>query len=228
MNKFAKKSLHLAYNIIRKYGYRISIKKLLYNKEIYSEDYPEDSIINRKFYNVSAGGHGNSCLIDHPYWTNLDIDGSIFSETGKKYEVEIVAYDMLQKDLLPIKDNSAEIILSKYSIEHVTNDAADFFFKESCRALKDNGVFRVVAPNVELDVRAYNNKDRSHFFWEEWMSKMPDVLGHRMPINQASLEQVFISHFAANASTLHVSDNPDKLKIINSEKLCKLRTLRMF
>ncbi len=97
--------------------------------------------------------------IEHPYWTNLDYKDVLRIKGTGKILPGVIPYDMLRKQTLPIDDNTAEIILSQYSIEHVTNDAAEFFFKESYRALKPKGVFRVVVPNIELDMRAYKNND---------------------------------------------------------------------
>jgi predicted SAM-dependent methyltransferase len=212
MKKFAKKSLSVSNTMLRKLGFQVSIKKLSDDIKLYHEEYCEDSITKRRFYNVSAGGHWNYCLIEHPYWTNLDLNGASNISEEKKHAINLTSYDMLQKQILPIESNSAEIILSQYSIEHVTNEAADFFFKESHRSLKENGVFRIVAPNTDLDVRAYNRNDRSYFWWEDYMSLNPESLGHNKPMNQASLEQIFITHFAANASTLHIVENPDKIE----------------
>ena len=206
VNKLAKKSIELTNKILFKKGVRVSITKILKDSENYHEAYSEDSITNRRFYNICAGGH-DDLNIEHPYWTNLNLEGFTYIKNRKKNLPKVVEYDMLQKERLPIKDNSAEIIFSQYSVEHVTNDAADFFFRECYRALKDKGIIRIVTPNIELAVRAYNNKDKSYFYW--------------MDSNQ-SLEQTFLAHFATNVSTLYNNGNPDKiddkefLKIWNS------------
>jgi SAM-dependent methyltransferase len=195
---------------LREYGTEISIKRIPDDKNVYHENYSEDSIVNRRFYNICAGGH-EDLSIEHPFWTNLDLKGVARMKYDEKTLPEVVPYDMLDKQTLPIEDNSAEIILSQYSLEHVTNNAAGFFLKECYRALKEKGIVRIVVPNIELDVRAYKNNDRSYFFWEHWFSDQPELYGLNKPMNQASLEQVFISHFAANASTIHIADNPDKI-----------------
>ncbi len=195
---------------LRKYGKEISIKNFSDDRNIYHEEYAEDSIVNRRFYNVGAGGHPD-ISIEHPYWTNLDIEGISRMKFGDSNIPEVMPYDMLHKQRLPIEDNSAEIILSQYSLEHVTNEAADFFFKESFRVLKNKGIIRIVVPNIELDLRAYKNNDRAYFFWADWYSVDPIKHGLNTPMNQASLEQVLISHFAASASTLHIADNPKKI-----------------
>lgn len=203
IKEFTKKSL-------RKYGTEISIKKICDDKDVYHKNYPQESIEQRRFYNVGAGGH-DDVGIEHPYWTNLDYKDVLRIKGTGKILPGVIPYDMLRKQTLPIDDNTAEIILSQYSIEHVTNDAAEFFFKESYRALKPKGVFRVVVPNIELDMRAYKNNDRSYFFWEDWSIDQPEIYGLNKPLKHASIEQLFISHFAASASTVHIANNPDKI-----------------
>lgn len=195
---------------LRKYGTEISIKKFSDDKDIYHEEYPKESINKRRFYNICAGGHPD-LAVEHPYWTNMDLEGISRIKYEEKNLPQVVPYDMLQKQSLPIGDNAAEVILSQYSLEHVPDDAAHCFLKESHRALKDKGILRIVVPNVDLDIRAYKNNDRSFFFWEHWFSDNPQKYGLNTPMNQASLEQVCLSHFAASASTIHIADNPDKI-----------------
>ena len=111
----------------------------------------------------------------------------------------------MQLETLPIESDSAELVHSQYTIEHITDEAAILMFNEVFRILKTKGVFRIVVPNFELDYIAYNNKDISFFYWIELFSS-PDIypiMPYKMPLNQASFEQVFLAHFAANASTVH-------------------------
>src|SRR5512135_1627570 len=114
---------------------------------------------------------------------------------------------------LPIESNTAEIILSQYSVEHIPDTAAAHFFREAHRALKTDGTLRVVTPNADLDLFAYKNRDLSSFFWIPWMStpKVYQQMGYRIPLNQASLEQIILVHFAANASTIHVGGNQNQI-----------------
>ena len=114
---------------LRKRWIEIKIIKFSDDKVVYQEEYPKDSNINRRFYNICAGGHPD-LSVEYPFWTNLDIKGVGRIKYGEKILPGKVPYDMLHKQTLPIEDNSAEIILSQYSLEHVTNDAADFFLKK--------------------------------------------------------------------------------------------------
>lgn len=196
LKRLAKTGIGLTNKMVFPIGVQINIQRISNDIENYHKDFSEFSIANRCFYNISAGGH-DDLIIDHPYWTNLDLRGVSHTRNGKKILPPVVEYDMLQKESLPIKDNSAEIILSQYSVEHVTDDAANYFFRESYRALKDKGIIRIVTPNIDLAVRAYINNDNSYFYWKN---------------ENQTLEQTFIAHFATNSSVLHEDGNPYKIE----------------
>ena len=106
----------------------------------------------RAFYNICAGGHGGfGGYFYHPYWTNIDIVAPILLDGWLKYNPEKdILHDLLDKIPLPMESDSAEIIQSQYTIEHIDNEATNYFFKEAYRSLKPGGVFKVIAPNNEL------------------------------------------------------------------------------
>ena len=194
------------------------------DRSLYKQLYPEESLANRRFYSVSAGGHrGFGLDLDHPYWTNLDLLRPIAPECRQFNPERDVPYDMLDAEPLPIVDDSAEIVLSQYSIEHIPDDAAAFFFKESYRALKSNGILKIVTPNTALDVMAYHSGDIGFYDWVDFVSEEADIrrVGYSMPLNQASLEQVFLTHIAAAASCIHVCDSPNKLSDDDVRRIMK-------
>ena len=81
---------------------------------------------------MSAGGHlGFGCDFKHPFWTNLDIDRQIASTHQQFNEKEDIYYDLMDMQRLPIENDSAEIILSQYAVEHIPDRAAAFFFKDA-------------------------------------------------------------------------------------------------
>jgi len=173
-------------------GYDIKISPKKDDTVLYKELYGEESVKNKRFYNINGGGHfefGGG--LNHPCWTNMDVklSGSIVHKND-------IVHDLLDKEAFPIESNSAELVHSQYTIEHITDDAAYIMFKEVNRILKSGGVFRVVAPNNELDYIAYNNNDFSFFYWAKFFH-------YKIPLSAASLEQIFLVHFAANASTIH-------------------------
>lgn len=170
----------------------------------YYELYGEESIKNYRLYNISAGGHAQLEHVKHPLWTKVDVNANTQNYFSNTY----IDHDILDCKPLPIDSERAEIILSQYAVEHIPDSQAEFFFEEAYRALRPNGVLRIVAPNADLDYLAYVNQNRSHFIWENWMGKES---GFNILLKEASFEQLFIAHFAGNASEMHVGDNPNKL-----------------
>lgn len=188
---------------------------------LYRKLYSNDSVENKRFYNVCSGGHvGFGNKFSHPCWRNLDLKRDIPGWNDTFDPQKDIDYDMLLKHVLPIDDNSAEIIQSRFSIEHVHDEAAFYFLKEAYRALKPNGIIKIVVPNIELDYMAYRYNDRSYFAIESMSDpkNYRDKSGFTTPFNQASFEQIFLSRLAANATMLHGGNNPNK---INDEEFKK-------
>lgn len=200
--------------ILKKGGFEIiKIRKPEDDTPHYLHLYGRDSVENKRFYNISGGGHfGFGGGFWHPCWTNIDY----FFPTGMKpfldseYEM---AHDLLGLSALPLPSSCAELVQTQYTIEHITNEAAEVLFREVYRILKRGGVFRVVVPNVELDYVAYLHKDRHYFSWIDIFSKPEQYrsLHLNMPLNRVSLEQVFLVHFAANTSLIHEDGAPERI-----------------
>jgi predicted SAM-dependent methyltransferase len=166
------------------------------DRELYLRCFPEDSIANRRFYNISAGGH--FCFgggFSHPYWTNIDFDRP-WPGTKAYDPRKDIAHDLMSMTPLPLPSDSAELVHCRYSIEHLTDEAAGFFFREARRVLKPDGILRLVTPDMELDFRAYRRGDRSFFYWQT-----PD----------RSIEDSFLTHFAASLSVHHHDGSPTRL-----------------
>ena len=59
--------------------------------------------------------------------------------------------------------------------------------------LKLGGIFRLNAPNIDLDYRAYLNNDMNFFYWiENWYGENHSI----------SIEQAFLHHVASQASKI--------------------------
>ncbi len=175
-------------NILRKAinftGYEIQKIKNHYDEELYLSLYGKDSVANRKFYNISAGGHLDfGCGIHHPIWTNIDVDRHWEKQINYNPKYDI-AHDLLSLGSLPVESNSAEVVHSRTTIEHIPDAAAMVMFKEVKRILKKGGFFRIVTPNIDLDYRALLNNDIHFYFW----------------LQNFSIEQAFLFHFAHGAS----------------------------
>jgi len=160
----------------------------------YVELFGRESVEKRRFFNISGGGHFNfGCDIHHPCWTNVDLDrpwkGQPDNCRGIEYDPARgdIAHDLLSMEPLSIASGVAELVHSRVTIEHITDGAAQLFFREVHRILKPGGLFRVVAPNIELDFRALAARDARYFSWAD-------------PAKGITLERAFLGHFALSAA----------------------------
>ena len=178
------------FGFINKTGY--SLKPLIVPKndtQQYIKLYGIESVENRRFYNISAGGHFDfGCGIHHPCWTNVDLNRNW--KYGIQYNPKTdIAHDILTCSPIPVESNSAELVHSRLSIEHITDEASLYLFKEAKRMLKKGGILRLNTLNNYLDYVAFKNNDREFFYWFK---------NH----NAISIGQSFLEHFAASASLL--------------------------
>ena len=179
-------------------GYEVKRIVNKHNISYYQNSYPADSMKMKRFYNIGAGG------FYHPYWTNVDYISEWYASNNKKTS-QGIHYDLFSKSPMPIDSNSAEVVYSSHTIEHITNAAAENMINEAFRILKSNGYLRITAPNIDLDYRAYRNNDKHFFYWTKRYSipKEWKRAKYNKPLNVATIEQLFLSHFAASVSTLH-------------------------
>jgi predicted SAM-dependent methyltransferase len=174
---------------------------------MYIRLYGEESVEKRRFYNISAGAFIDfGCGIHHPCWTNIDVDRpwkDKYNPNCIEFDPKTdIAHDLLSLSPIPVESSTAELIHSRFTIASITDEAALYFFKEVFRMLKPGGVFRVNAPNIDLDYRAYRNNDMSFFYWIEiWFGKDHSI----------SIEQAFLQHIASQASTIHSNGIPDRI-----------------
>ncbi len=163
---------------------------------LYIRLFGEESVKKKRFYNISAGAYLDfGCGIHHPCWTNVDVDrpwkADAYNAKGVEYNPKYdIAHDLLSMKPLPIESQSAELVHSRFTVASITDEAAQIFFSETHRILKKCGVFRLNAPNIDLDYRAYRNNDMTFFYW---FGNNPSI----------SIEQAFLYHVAAQASTIH-------------------------
>jgi predicted SAM-dependent methyltransferase len=117
--------------------------------------YPEDSLRNRRFFNIGAGG------FSHEFWTNVD-HGSDWYENKLKNNIHI-DWNLLDLTPLPVENDVAEAVYTSHTIEHITDEAAANMFNEAYRILKPGGFLRVTTPDIDLDYRAYRDNDYNFF-----------------------------------------------------------------
>lgn len=214
MLKYIKKIIKKIFNLI---GFEISKKHLntqektypqVSNEEnqLYRMFYPEESIKNRRFYNIGAGS------FFHPYWTNIDYHNNFYSQNQHIVNIE---YDLMKMERLPLQDNCAEIIYISHVLEHITDTAVNNILLECYRVLKGGGILRIVQPDIDYYYNAYKRADYVFFGkypktleqkkWEEkWFGVPMDIL------EQASIEDMFLLYCFRSLSPI-VSDNHTKI-----------------
>ena len=172
-------------------GFHVSKSKKAGYDQLYYKLFSHDSINNKRFYNIGEA------QTFHPFWTLVDL-------SIQKTQLGRINYDLMSKEPLPIDSSSAEIIYSSQVIEHITDDAANYMFKESFRCLKKGGFLRLVTPDIDLAYRALKHND-----WDflrgnksyETKQKYLNVNMNKHP-DKASIEQLFLWRFARHTSTM--------------------------
>jgi predicted SAM-dependent methyltransferase len=186
----------LSYDYV--YNYAIHRKK---RKKIMSSYDPD------KFYlNIGGGLNENK-----KNWRILEYCGDPILRIGYRYHRELIDYnvDLMAKKKWAINDNSVDLIYTSHCLEHLTQDATNFVFAETRRVLKNNGIFRISVPDVDLAYKALTNNDSSFFNSfqsnEELLTKKFDdkILD--------SIEAKFLKFFCA------FKPNPENFNTIKSD-----------
>jgi len=190
------------------------IPKTDYKDYLYKSLYSNDSLANRRFYNVGAGP------FKHKFWTNIDYINDWYADNTSN-TLEGINYDLFSLEPLPIETDSAEMVYTSHTIEHVNNAAVQNLFNESFRILKPGGRLRVVTQDIKLSYRAYKENDRHFFFWIDWFSKPENYkrVNLRQPLSQESIAQIFLEDFAAQASEIPLHGAKHRISDSELERL---------
>jgi predicted SAM-dependent methyltransferase len=179
---------------------------------IYEQYYSEDSIKNRRFYNIGAG------RFRHPFWTNID---KVSSHYKSRISEDNIDFDLFDKKHLPIENDSAEVFYSSHTLEHIDTPSGQFLIDEIFQKLKVGGVVRLTMPDIDLAYEAYKKNDKTFFIWlKKWSKLFPDPrLNFTVDPMECDIEQIFLSHFAHHAAAIH----PDRVDdYVTSENLNKI------
>ena len=194
----------MGYDIVRKANAETNIS--LYG------NYPVESLQKRRFYNIGAG------LFHHPYWTNVDYATDHYKGVQK---YDFIHYNLMELKPLPIESNVAEIVYSSHTIEHVSDDAVLNMLKESYRILKPGGCIRLTTPNMALEYKAYQRNDLKFWSWVgSYIQTGTYEHLYKIPLNKASIHQLFLEHFATQLSEITIDDLPEKK--YSDEEICQI------
>lgn len=97
--------------------------------------------------NVGAGSGWR-----HPTFFSLDLD----------HRADLV-HDLASGRNFPVKSASLYAVYSSHCIEHLTDEDARRFFRESRDSLKKDGILRVTCPDMDIYFDAYDRRDLSLF-----------------------------------------------------------------
>jgi SAM-dependent methyltransferase len=191
--------------LLNRYGYDVVKIPAERGLSLYHEIYGRKAVDQRRFYNIGAGG------FRHPAWTNIDKLSDWYKQAqGKSVAID---WDLLALTAIPVESDCAEVVYSSHAVEHVPDEAAANMFREAFRILKKAGVLRITMPNIDLHYRAYKVNDKHYFYWTSRYSnpKYYTKINLNAPLNQASIQQIFLWTFAASASTLHNDGSPERI-----------------
>ncbi len=179
--------------------------------EEYRKSFGDLAVNEKRFFNIGAGD------FFHPCWTNVDHPSMVNS--GMKHE--FIPLEFFDHKPLPVQDNLAELVYCSHAIEHVDNDSVSFLFRDVFRMLKKGGTFRIVVPDIKLSYRAWQRGDRKFFFWidEDFANNNIEKQCLNTPMSKASLSQIWLEDFAAEASEIALVGSPSR---ISDETLKKL------
>ncbi len=103
-------------------------------------------IEKKLFVNFGSGS------FSHKFWKNFDYPGT--SEYYKRIQgiqyKDFTPIDLCAENLiLPFKNNSVKLIYCSHTLEHLEKKKAIRFLKECARVIENNGVMRIVLPDIK-------------------------------------------------------------------------------
>jgi len=194
--------------LLYKLGYNLERIRAIKKDDLktYQDLYSEDSLFNRRFYNIGAG------QFLHPYWTIIDKRNNCYKDNPPP-DIE---FDLLSGERLPIEDNSTELIYCSHVLEHLDNKAAQNILNESYRILKEEGIIRIIVPDIELGLNAWLKNDNSFFEFERHLNSKRGLkkVPSRIKIKDASIRQKFLYYFASSISEIHGDGEEERISDI--------------
>ncbi len=181
--------------ILNKFGFTL-MKKNTNDLNIYYKLFGEDVVKNKMFFNIGAGS------FKHPAWINVNYDSDSYKSDKDNIDIN---FDLMKIRPMPIKSDSALIVYTSHTIEHITNKAAQNMFNEAYRILKKEGCFRVTTPNVDLAYRAFKENDiyfynlQTNYHTKKAIQRIKLLKSQNKPI----IGEFFLWRIATSLSPLH-------------------------
>jgi predicted SAM-dependent methyltransferase len=163
-----------------KYGLQLRRLRNLNDVNVYRELYGDEAVRKRQFYNIGAG------IFNHPAWTNIDHYSERYKQNYVHLDVDLEDYDRL-----PIEDESACVVYSSHTVEHISMKAAKKMFEETYRILKPGGFFRVTTPNAPFFWKSLVENDK--YLWKY-------LFRDQTYSEKRSVKEMLIDYFASQIS----------------------------
>ncbi len=109
-------------------------------------------------------------LAKHPFITAILKIFSLLNPSHIEFISIAKASDIIWADAskrIPLPDNSTEVVYTSHMIEHLQREEAVMFLKESHRILIQNGILRVVIPDLKKYVNKYIGENDADSFIEK-------------------------------------------------------------
>tara|TARA_B100001540_G_C15786391_1_gene633418 strand:+ start:933 stop:1781 length:849 start_codon:yes stop_codon:yes gene_type:complete len=193
--------------VFRALGYKIERIKSGDDSRLYQQ-YPKESLINKKFLNVGAG------KFNHKFWTNVDYG----SEQYAKIQNEFVELNLMKKPKFPFDDNSIELIYTSHTIEHITDESVINFIKESQRILKKGGVLRITCPDSNLLLNSVKFKVKGFWNWRmEWFLNKFEINSNDIELEDFLIRELSTARcrfFENSNDPLHPLEVREKMEVL--------------
>lgn len=132
-------------------------------EDVYTLQFSADQLQSRPFLNIGPGS------FRHRYWRTADKGYGDTNETwtkmrrGKPQPKIDYVWDIYEGRPFPEDTGSFDVIYCSHVIEHLFPEDAGFLLREMRRLLRPGGHLRLVCPDAELMMRAYQAEDWAFF-----------------------------------------------------------------
>lgn len=174
----------------------------------YKLGYSDEDLDQRKFLNIGPGS------FQHHYWRLADkkYDDVAWTEErrGVKQSPTDYYWDAYSHERLAEHDGFFNVVYSSHVIEHMFSQDAQFYLSEIKRLLKPGGVFRIVCPDADMYVDAYNQRDWL-FFAHYLQVKTARLKKNFTKLTERQRHEISAKLFIESFSLLTHPDNPETL-----------------
>ncbi len=129
----------------------------------------------------------------------------------------------LRTEVLPLSDNSANLVFSSHMIEHISDASASRLFLEIYRILRPGGTLRLVTPDLDKILQAYADDNLYFFLRGGYANSLCQRISRgQLPEESLEIHNRLIAMFASYSGRCDTTGGPIVDRIIVDQKLRKL------